>query len=492
MSTLYLLFESALGFCLFERAKADEIGLGLPEVQKAIGDIERFSKLVKLKAFLPFGTSDVALDSIRAISQGEITKGLADWLQMHVPADKSVALGTVDAKIGNAISETLGIKCERNEMVIELLRGVRLHFVRYLKGVTAADLHQAQVGLCHSFSRSKVKFNVHRIDTMIIQSISLLDQLEKDVNTLTMRVREMYGVHFPELARLVPDGVTYCQVAKLIQTRNSSTPALLSEITDIVNDDVLAEQVIEMAKHSMGALLSDVDSVNLHAFLDRVVSLHSWRASLLAYVGTKMHQCAPNLAAILGDQVGARLIAKAGSLLALAKAPASTVQILGAEKALFRALKTKAQTGARTPKHGLIYHSTYISRASEKNKGRISRAVANKCSIAARIDAFSEEDTTVPFYGQELRKQLEERLDFYKSGTAPRKNSEAMDAAKAALDAFDPDVPTMVVSAAASSEKADKKDKKDKKDRKRALETAEDDEEEAPVAPKSKKSAIKA
>merc|ERR1740121_1022198 len=115
-----------------------------------------------------------------------------------------------------------------------------------------------------------------------------------------------------------------------------------------------------------------------------------------------MDLVAPNLAALVGEQVAARLISHAGSLTNLAKYPASTVQILGAEKALFRALKTKGNT----PKYGLLYHSTFIGRAQAKNKGRVSRYLANKCSIASRIDAFSEEATTV--FGSKLKEQVEE------------------------------------------------------------------------------------
>jgi nucleolar protein 56 len=122
----------------------------------------------------------------------------------------------------------------------------------------------------------------------------------------------------------------------------------------------------------------------------------------------------------LGEQVGARLISHAGSLTNLAKYPASTVQILGAEKALFRALKTKGNT----PKYGLIFHSTFIGRAGPKNKGRISRYLANKCSIASRIDSFSDVPTNV--YGTKLRQQVEDRLEFYKTGTAPKKNIDVM------------------------------------------------------------------
>ncbi|OTF82963.1 hypothetical protein BLA29_003439, partial [Euroglyphus maynei] len=128
--------------------------------------------------------------------------------------------------------------------------------------------------------------------------------------------------------------------------------------------------------------------------------------------------------------VGARLISHAGSLLNLSKYPSSTVQILGAEKALFRALKKKGNT----PKYGLIYHSTFIGRAGNKNKGKISRFLANKCSIASRIDCFAEDSTDV--FGQKLKEQVEERLKFLDTGTIPKKNLDVMNEAieEAAVD----------------------------------------------------------
>merc|ERR1712162_83166 len=113
------------------------------------------------------------------------------------------------------------------------------------------------------------------------------------------------------------------------------------------------------------------------------------RKSLHDYLKAKMDLVAPNLAALIGEIIGARLISHAGSLTNLAKFPSSTVQILGAEKALFRALKTKGNT----PKYGLIFHSSFIGRAAQKNKGRISRYLANKCSLASRIDCFADNHT---------------------------------------------------------------------------------------------------
>merc|ERR1711976_612765 len=171
----------------------------------------------------------------------------------------------------------------------------------------------------------------------------------------------------------------------------------------------------------MGGMdISPVDLMNIEKFASRVIALAEYRKELAKYLTDKMGNVAPNLAALIGDIVGARLISHAGSLTNLAKYPASTVQILGAEKALFRALKKKGNT----PKYGLIFHSTFIGRAAAKNKGRISRFLANKASIACRMDCFSDEPTAV--VGQHLKKQVEDRLNFFETGAVPDKNIDVM------------------------------------------------------------------
>jgi len=185
-------------------------------------------------------------------------------------------------------------------------------------------------------------------------------------------------------------------------------------------DDDKAVAIMHAAKISMGMDVSEVDMINILDFTRRIISLGLYRKQLSEYLHSKMNNVAPNLAALIGDTVAARLISHAGSLTNLAKCPASTVQILGAEKALFRALKTRGNT----PKYGLIFHSSFISRANAKNKGRISRYLANKCSIASRIDSFIDEPTTK--YGDKMREQVEERLEFYNTGAAPRKNIDVM------------------------------------------------------------------
>lgn len=132
----------------------------------------------------------------------------------------------------------------------------------------------------------------------------------------------------------------------------------------------------------MGNELSEMDQASIQSLANKLVSHISFKKEVQGYVKEKMEAVAPNLTTLIGENVAAKLISQAGSLMSLAKYPASTIQILGAEKALFRALKTKGNT----PKYGLLFHSSYISRADTKNKGKISRYLANKCAIASRLD----------------------------------------------------------------------------------------------------------
>ncbi|KAG2540736.1 nucleolar protein 56-like [Panicum virgatum] len=425
---LYLLFESASGYGLFHAYGIDEIGQSVEAVRSSVLDLERFGKAVKLTAFNPFSSAVDALNQCNAISEGIMTDELRSFLELNLPKPKEgkkakYSLGVVEPKVGSHIAEVTGIPCQSNEFVQELLRGVRLHFDRFIKELKESDLEKAQLGLGHSYSRAKVKFNVNRVDNMVIQAIFLLDTLDKDINSFSMRVREWFSWHFPELVKIVNDNYLYAKLAKFIVNKSDLAEKDIPALADIVGDEDKAKEIVEAAKASMGQDLSPVDLINVQQFAQRVMNLSEYRKNLYEYLVTKMNDIAPNLTSLIGEVVGARLISHAGSLSNLAKCPASTLQILGAEKALFRALKTRGNT----PKYGLIFHSSFIGRASTKNKGRMARYLANKCSIASRIDCYSEASTSV--FGQKLREQVEERLDFYDKGIAPRKNLDVMKAA---------------------------------------------------------------
>ncbi|GAB1729597.1 hypothetical protein NU195Hw_g725t1 [Hortaea werneckii] len=480
----YLLHESSVGYAIFNvKLQADTVGARLKEVQDAHNDLARFGKMVQLTSFAPFQGASQALENANDVSEGLMSDYLRTVLESNLPKaskkdKKKVTLGVGDRNLASSIKSSFpGIECETgetSEVVADLLRGTRMHAEKLLKNLQAGDISRAQLGLGHAYSRAKVKFSVQKNDNHIIQAIATLDHLDKAVNTFSMRVREWYGWHFPELVKIVSENHKYAKCALFIGDKKTLSEDSLHELAQQVDDDEsVARAIIEAARVSMGQDISETDMENVMTFARRTVELANYRKSLGAYLVTKMGIVAPNLAALIGETVGARLISHAGSLTNLAKYPASTVQILGAEKALFRALKTKGNT----PKYGLIYHSSFIGRAGMKNKGRISRFLANKTSMASRIDNFSMVPTRK--FGEALKGQVEERLRFYAEGVNPTRNEEAMKAAMeetlAHLDVADPTAAGAEEEVSAPGVSADATEQKQRKEKKRKSKSGADE-----------------
>jgi len=419
MSSLYLLYESAAGFALFVKKEFEDTAQTEEAVQQSIIEPKTFGKMVTLHAWTPFSTAEEALEQVNAIGANTTTELLINFLETNLPkSKKKYQLGVYDAELGKELSAQFSIT--HGQTVKELLRGCRMHFQRLVKELSEVDLDKARLGLGHAFSRSRMQLDPNRQDKPILNTIALLDNLDKNINTFAMRVREWYAWHFPEMAKIVTDNIAYAKAARVIQIRDNFDQTRVEDLSAACGSEEVAAEVIKAMKMSMGQDIVQMDMENIDRFAGEVVALALMRKTLHEYLKAKMDLVAPNLSALIGEIIGARLISHAGSLINLAKYPASTVQILGAEKALFRALKTKGNT----PKYGLIFHSTFIGRAQQKNKGRISRYLANKCSIASRIDCFSDEATTI--FGEKLKDQVEERLSFLTEGTTPRKNIEVM------------------------------------------------------------------
>jgi nucleolar protein 58 len=398
---MLVLFETPAGHALFkvlDDAAVRDAGSGDFESQSVI------KNLVRLKAFSRFADTTAALASATALVEGKPSKELRRFLKKQTPSGEEIAVG--DAKLGQAIKEKMGLQCVFSQKVADIMRGIRSNLDVLLEGEESSQGTEASrkamiLGLAHSLSRYKLKFSPDKVDTMIVQAIGLLDDLDKEINTYAMRLREWYGWHFPELGKIVADNVSYARAVDMMGMRTSAKKldfgAVLPEETE--------EELKEAAEISMGTEISDEDVLNIRALCSQVITLSEYRMTLYEYLRNRMTAIAPNLTAMVGELVGARLISHAGSLLSLAKYPASTVQILGAEKALFRALKTKHAT----PKYGLIYHASVVGQAAPKNKGKISRSLASKCSLAIRVDALGDtgEEATV---GESGRLAVEARL----------------------------------------------------------------------------------
>ena len=248
-------------------------------------------------------------------------------------------------------------------------------------------------------TKLRVKGAVERRDLVVAQAIQTLDELDKTINMLMARVREWYGIHFPELDRLLEKHETYARlVVELGSKENFTAERLESEEVPKAK----AEGIAKVAEKSMGADLEPADLAQIQALCKDVTRLYQLRQDLEGYIDNTMEEVAPNTKYMVGALLGARLIAVAGGLTNLAKRPASTIQILGAEKALFRSLKS----GTRPPKHGMIFQHTIIHDAKRWQRGKIARALAGKLAIATRADAFGRREI-----GAELKASLDKRID---------------------------------------------------------------------------------
>ena len=248
-------------------------------------------------------------------------------------------------------------------------------------------------------AKLRVKGASEKRDLVIAQAIQTLDDLDRTVNLFMGRLREWYGVHFPELDRLIEKHETYARLVMNLGYREEFTSEAL-EKEGIPKERV--EITAKAAESSMGADLEEADLAEIQVLSRDVLNLYELRKDMENYVDRTMEEVAPNTRTIAGALLGARLIAIAGSLRNLAMRPASTIQVLGAEKALFRSLKT----GARPPKHGLIFQHALLHDAKRWQRGKIARVIAGKLAIAARTDAFGGK-----YVGNILKAEVDKRIE---------------------------------------------------------------------------------
>ena len=263
------------------------------------------------------------------------------------------------------------------------------------------------------FSKMRVKEAIEKRDLMVTQAIQTLDDVDKTLNLFMSRIREWYSLHFPELDRLVDKHETYVRLILNLKKRDNFT---IENLEKEGLPKAKTEQIAKIAESSMGAEVTEQDLEQITAMCKDTLELSQRRDALEKYVDSVMDEVAPNIRALVGSLLGARLIALGGSLGNLARMPASTIQVLGAEKALFRSLRT----GTRPPKHGIIFQHTTIHEAKNWQRGKVARVLAGKLAIAARTDAFSGK-----YIGDKLKADLEKRIkeiqEKYKEPPPPKK-----------------------------------------------------------------------
>lgn len=350
------------------------------------------------RVFFSKDPNDVA-DILEALGKGErvseirmLKKKLDDKGYDEIVSDDSIIVSAFALEQGNA---TTDIEASKSVLLRKRIEEMILE-----EGYFGSDkdlrgfLHDVSVAI----ARKVVQEESGRKDLMVIQAILTLDDLDKTFNLFANRLREWYGYYFPEMGGIVDESDKYVRLVATLNGRSNL------KADDLINEGLLvdkADTLAQAAQNSMGANLPKEDLNQIVEFARFLLKFYESRTTLEKYLEATLKQVAPNTLALLGPTLSARLIAKAGGLGNLAKKAASTIQVLGAEKALFRALRT----GNRPPKHGLIFQHKDVHQAPRWQRGKIARALAGKAAIAVRLDTYGGD-----YRGEQLLENYEKRL----------------------------------------------------------------------------------
>lgn len=342
-----------------------------------------------------------AAKALAEMEVGRITEELADLVK-ELQAKSYDMFVFENALVAKEVERKLGVGVEvsKPSKTGELVRS-RVEQFAFEAGF-AKDAEEFSLwthNVTMEIAKQRIKGAVEKRDLVVGQAIQTLDDLDKAINLLMNHLREWYGVHFPELDRLMDKHETYARLIVDLGGRDNFTLENLKR-EDI--PDSKAEGIAKTAEKSMGADLEETDLKQIQTLCKNMLALYDLRQSLEGYLDKTMEEVAPNMKVLVGSLLGARLIAISGGLSNLARKPASTIQVLGAEKALFRSLKT----GTPPPKHGLIFQHTLLHDAKRWQRGKIARAVAGKLAIAARTDAYGHRDIS-----NQLKAGLDKRID---------------------------------------------------------------------------------
>ncbi len=348
------------------------------------------------KAFYPKEPEKIA----RAITRqrnGEVTKEVIKVVEGLAKRGFDVVT-TTNAELAETlkVENALEVELVDSELGDKLRENLPTLAVQGGLVKTEEEFYELTRSVSTILTRSAVKDALGGREALITQTVQLLGELDTSLNGLSSRVREWYGLHYPELSRIVRDHKSYLAFITEIGDRSAVTKEKL-EALGLQRREVTG--ILKGSEVSMGATLGEEDLAEVKRLAQQALALYDYRVKLTEYISSLAEEIAPNVSIIAGPTLAAKLIERAGGLRKLAMMPSSTLQIIGAEKALYRSIKTKS----RPPKHGLIFQHPYVNGAPRGLRGIRARHLAAKLSIAARADAFSGN-----LIADQLKKDLEE------------------------------------------------------------------------------------
>ncbi len=298
------------------------------------------------------------------------------------------------------IAEKLSSRPPEEERLIRKLKGYEIDRGMGNKGEEFLRKRAREMALKLGFVKSNAEYNqflsrvnvlltkekmrVKKADRIIMQAIGVADEIDRVLNVFVERLREWYALYFPEAERTVGNHEKFVEM-----------------VSKGRKEKIQDKEIKNLIEGSAGMDFSPEDLKQLQFFSKTVLGMFHVKKELGKYIDKATKETTPNLSAVAGPVLAAKLLASAGGLEKLAKFPSSAIQLLGAEKALFRHLKGKG----KAPKYGIIFAHPLVQNAPKEKKGKVARIISAKLSLAAKTDYFKKEDK-----GQELKKDMEEKI----------------------------------------------------------------------------------
>ncbi len=365
---------------------------------------------------LTYPSVDSAVSLLQAVTQGTLPPSLKAVLD-HLASQDVDLLIVDDRLLARVISPLVSFQVQYVSVSpsAKMFRGVLESHLMTENIIESSEQFRAFIhDVALAIARSTVTSASEKRDLLVKQGVDTIDELDKAINSLFMRLREWYSLHHPSLGKVVDDNETYVRLVMLGGKDNITRENL--ETIDVSSSQI--DKILDALPHDVGAKFESSDMAIIQNLAGRIAELYELRRRVEDYITNLMQLVAPNISSLVRPMVGARLISMAGSLESLAQKPSSTIQVFGAERALFRSLKT----GAAPPKHGVIFQVPEIHTAPYWQRGKIARAFASALSIAARIDAFSDRDLSDMLRAR-LDKRIQEIKQHYPTAPPPKQRS---------------------------------------------------------------------
>mmetsp|Transcript_19112 Transcript_19112/g.38995 ORF Transcript_19112/g.38995 Transcript_19112/m.38995 type:complete len:390 (-) Transcript_19112:1396-2565(-) len=360
---MLILFETTFGYALIRKKLNRKRGQRL-----------------QLHSFLEYKNKKESIKSISKVIKGQVDKTLKKFLKNNASPRDSLIVNNRKMKI--ALIKKSGLSFPRILLKQSIFREIRANMEKIFEKNQIFQDHAKTLSIAHAIYGYKIKINGAKTDNTIIHTIRILDELDKEINNYSVRLKEWYSWHFPELGSIVTDRIVYAEIILRIETRDNLK---LVDLSEIIHNDIQKE-ITEASETSLGVGIFQEDLLCILSLCNQIIAFEKFKKKLQEYLKNRMYSVAPNLTALIGERLGGQFITHTGSLINLAKSPASSVQIYGAEKALFRAIKMRT----KTPKYGIIFNSGLVAKSDPRLKGKISRILSGKIVLSARIDALGE------------------------------------------------------------------------------------------------------